>query len=405
MSALLEQRRPDHSLPQAFYTDQDVFDFDMKAIFERAWTMVGFEIEFPQSGAYIALEIGSAAVIIVRGKDGIIRGFHNSCRHRGARICQEAAGRTPRFVCPYHQWNYDLTGKLLRAAKMADDFIPENHGLVPIHVETVAGCVYASVAKTPLDFSPFRASVERALRPYNLQDAKIAHIGYLEERGNWKLVMENSRECYHCAAGHPEFQKAYPIAIGERGGALEHVDETETTRRLRLLGLDVPSEMNDWWQVARVPLNEGKVTFSVDGGALVSKRLIEQDGRDLGALRWAIEPNNFCHVTVDSAFMFSANPVHPTLTKVTAKWLVHKDAVEGVDYQVADVIRLWDETNMQDRDFIENNQLGVNSAGYIPGPYSPSAEPYVMSFVDWYCKMAREFIANGLTPSSVQSAA
>ena len=406
VSRLLDEHEPAHSLPRDFYTDAELFEFDLRAIFDRAWTMVGFEVEFAKTGSYLSLQIGSASVVVIRGKDGVIRGFHNSCRHRGAQICPPGRGAVPRLVCPYHQWSYDLTGKLLRAAKMGDSFEPEAHGLVPIHVETVAGCVYASVADRPLDFAPFRQAVEQALQPYNLCDTKIAHVGYLEEAGNWKLVMENSRECYHCAVGHPEFQKTYPISLGDSGGALVNDEESAFHYKLRALGLYVPSLTTDWWSVARVPLNEEKFSFSVDGGRLVTKSLIEQDGRDLGALRWAIEPNNFCHVTVDSAFMFSANPVTPTSTMVTAKWLVHKDAVEGVDYDVAEVVRLWDETNKQDRDLVENNQRGVNGSGYRPGPYSPLVEPLVIGFTEWYVGMARRYIEEkGLGAARVQSPA
>jgi len=163
---------------------------------------------------------------------------------------------------------------------------------------------------------------------------------------------------------------------------------------LQELGLYVPSITTDWWSVARVPLNGGRHTYSTDGQPLVRQKLIEQDGSRIGIVRWAIEPNNFCHMSVDSAFMFSANPTGPTTTMVTAKWLVHKDAVEGVDYNVPDLIRLWDETNKQDRDLVENNQRGVNGAGYVPGPYSPIAEPLVLSFIDWYHAMTSRFIEN-----------
>ncbi len=90
--------------------------------------------------------------------------------------------------------------------------------------------------------------------------------------------------------------------------------------------------------------------------------------------------------------MFSAMPVGPNETLVVSKWLVHKDAVEGVDYDVETLAELWTKTNLQDLELAENNQRGVNALGYTPGPYSQEAETLVMHFVDWYCTRATSYI-------------
>lgn len=114
--------------------------------------------------------------------------------------------------------------------------------------------------------------------------------------------------------------------------------------------------------------------------------MVADNNGDVGTLRWAIEPNNFCHAAGDNVFMFMALPVGPQETLVTAKWLVHEDAVEGVYYDVERLTHVWIQTNLQDRDLAENNQRGVNSMAYCPGPYSPEAEGYVDLFVNWYCE-------------------
>jgi Rieske 2Fe-2S family protein len=113
---------------------------------------------------------------------------------------------------------------------------------------------------------------------------------------------------------------------------------------------------------------------------------------DIGSMRWALEPHSFAHATADTVFMFSAMPTGPEETVVTSKWLVHKDAVEGVDYDVESLTALWTKTNLQDLNLCENNQRGVNSLGYVPGPYSQEAEFLVMRFVDWYCNEARAYL-------------
>jgi len=139
-------------------------------------------------------------------------------------------------------------------------------------------------------------------------------------------------------------------------------------------------------------LNEGFRSMTVDGEHVVKKPMCEAGEGDIGSLRWAIEPHSFCHATADHLFMFSALPVAPNETLVVAKWLVHKDAVEGVDYDVEKLTELWTQTNLQDLALAENNQRGVNALGYTPGPYSQEAETLVMHFVDWYCARAAAYI-------------
>ncbi|MGI4765143.1 MAG: aromatic ring-hydroxylating oxygenase subunit alpha, partial [Janthinobacterium lividum] len=104
--ALLDARRPGHTLPQPFYTDPNLLRFDLDAVFGRSWIMVGFDCEIPRPGSYMALTIGASPVVILRDRDGVVRGFHNACRHRGAQICAEGTGRRSLLVCPYHQWSY-----------------------------------------------------------------------------------------------------------------------------------------------------------------------------------------------------------------------------------------------------------------------------------------------------------
>jgi Rieske 2Fe-2S family protein len=136
--------------------------------------------------------------------------------------------------------------------------------------------------------------------------------------------------------------------------------------------------------------------------------MCESDGGDIGSLRWAVEPHAFCHAYGDHLFMFSAFPVAPDETIVVSKWLVHKDAVEGVDYDVERLAALWTKTNLQDRDLVENNQRGVNSLGYLPGPYSQDAESLAIGFVDWYCARARAYLAERLgepAPAAARKAA
>jgi Rieske 2Fe-2S family protein len=394
IKSLLDQRRPGHALPAVLYNDPAIYDFDMTAIFHQFWLMVGFEVELPDPGNYLSLTIDKSPVVIVRDRAGVLRGFHNSCRHRGAQICETGHGKTARLVCPYHQWTYDLSGKLVYAGRMQADFDPAAHSLKPIHVETVAGSIYICLADTPPPFEEFRDRVTPLLAPHDLLNAKVAVSATLIEKGNWKLVMENARECYHCQAKHPELAITFPLDATAHfaADAAGYVDRFNA--RMAAVGLPVGPVEGDWWQAIRFPLTAGNVTMSMDGKALVRKPMVDIDGGDVGSMRWALEPQSFSHAFGDHLFMFTAWPLGPEETLVQAKWLVHKDAVEGVDYDPEQLAHVWTQTNFQDRDLVENNQRGVHSAGYTPGPYSVEAESLVLRFVDWYCDAASNYIAS-----------
>ena len=390
MRALIAKRRPGYTLPQAFYTDQDVYEFDLAAIFHRQWIMAGFEVELSEPGSYLAFDVGRTPVVIVRGREGELRAFHNSCRHRGAQVCETGTGRRARLVCPYHQWAYDLDGRLVNAVRMTVN--TAELGLRPVHVRAVAGSLYVCLADDPPPFDDFATALEPLLAPHRLDRAKVAATRTLVEKANWKLVMENGRECYHCAARHPELAVTFPVRVT---GNHEYGDPAHQRRfvdRMAAAGLPTGPVDGDGWQAQRFALNPGVTALTRDGKPEVKRLLLDLEGGDLGSLRWAREPHMFCHAVADSVFMFSANPTGPEETVVTAKWLVHADAVEGVDYDVDRLTDIWMQTNLQDRDLAENNQRGVRGAGYLPGPYAPQEEALVMAFVDWYLRRAESFL-------------
>src|SRR5262249_18698175 len=122
-------------------------------------------------------------------------------------------GRISKFVCPYHRWTYDLDGRLVGASRMSGDFKSEDYRLRPIQVELLGGCIYVALSQGAPDFSSYREAVEPLLSPYRLSAGKVAFQSTLVEKANWKLVMENARECYHCATGHPELKRSFPVVI------------------------------------------------------------------------------------------------------------------------------------------------------------------------------------------------
>ncbi len=389
---LFAGRQAGHTLPRELYLDREVFDFDLAAIHSQTWLLVGFDVELPKPGSYMAVDIGRWPVLITRRVDGQLAAFHNSCRHRGAQVCATGRGSSPRLVCPYHAWTYDMSGALVHAPRMGETFDKAAHGLNPVHVQSLEGAIYICLATVPPPFDDFREKFGPLLAPHRLHEAKLAHESTLIEKANWKLVMENARECYHCGRRHPELAHTFPVGMSGNFdlGADKRLDEFNA--RMSEVGLPVGPVSGTWWQALRFALNEGALSMTLDGQPVVKKPMNKLGDGDIGSLRWSSEPANFCHATADHLFMFSAWPLSPDETLVVGKWLVHKDAREGEDYDIDQLTHLWTQTNFQDRDLCENNQRGIQSPGFTPGPYSAEAEALTIQFVDWYCDTATGYI-------------
>ncbi len=388
MLAKFQHRNSGYSLDREFYTDPGFYQLDLENIWYRDWLFVGHDCELPKPGSYITVQVGDYPVIVVRDRQQTIRAFHNACRHRGSRICSAAKGTAAKLVCPYHQWTYELDGRLLFARDMGPDFKPADFGLKPIHCETVGGYVFISLADQPMSFQPVRAQIEPYLAPHRLSEAKVAFEQTIIEKGNWKLTWENNRECYHCAGSHPELCRTYPEAPGVTGvNAHEDPETAEHWARCEAAGLPSKFVLDSLGQfrTARMPLLRDAVSYTMSGKAAVNRPLSDSvQTPKIGTMLLFHYPSTWNHVLGDHAVSFRVLPKGPLETEVTTKWLVHKDAVEGVDYSIDEMTKVWIATNDQDRRIIEENQFGILSPVYTPGPYSAVHEGGVIQFVDWY---------------------
>src|SRR5690606_12860509 len=144
---MLQNRERTYSLPQPFYSDERLHEIDMQEIFHKEWLIAGMTCEIPAKGNYLTLQIGKNPVLIVRGPDGVVNAFHNVCRHRGSRLCTGENGKVAKLVCQYHQWTYELDGRLLYAgSEMGSDFDMGQFGLKPINVKTAGGYIFICLA-------------------------------------------------------------------------------------------------------------------------------------------------------------------------------------------------------------------------------------------------------------------
>ena len=400
IQSLLSRRTPGHALEQPFYNDPGIFQTDLETIHYRDWLFAIPACELEKPGSYVTHKVGAYRVIIVRGADQQIRAFHNSCRHRGSIICKGKKGHAPKLVCPYHQWTYELDGSLLWARDMGPDFDPTRHGLKTVHCRELAGLVYICLADEAPDFDTFADIARPYLEPHDLANARVAHESSIIEKGNWKLVWENNRECYHCGGNHPALCRTFPddpTVTGIEEGVtpphlLAHFDRCEAAglpSRFYLHG-------DGQFRVARMPLKEGAESYTMDGKTAVRRWLGRVPMADAGSMLKFHYPTTWNHFLPDHSIVFRVTPISPTETEVTTKWLVHKDAVEGVDYDLKRLTEVWVATNDEDRRVVEDNQQGINSPAYTPGPYSATQESGVLQFVDWYCTTLADRLAPGI---------
>lgn len=403
LSDMLARRDPGYSLERAFYTDPEIYERDLEAIYYREWLFAIPACQLTKTGSYAQLQIGAYNVVIVRGADGEIRSFHNSCRHRGSVICKARDGQVAKLVCPYHQWTYDLDGKLIWARDMGPDFDPTQHGLKPVHLRNLAGLIYICLADEAPDFDTFAETARPYLEVHDLHRAKVAYSSTIVEKGNWKLVWENNRECYHCAGTHPALSRSFPLDPAVAGVSADgsvpanlqaHFDKCEAA--------GAPSKFHlggyaGQYRLARMPLEEKALSYTMDLKPASRRPLGRVTVPDAGTLLKFHYPSTWNHFLPDISLTFRVTPIGPQETEVTTWWLVDKDAVEGVDYDMKRLTEVWVSTNDEDREIVEANQQGINSPAYVPGPYSPIMEDGVEQFVDWYVKTMQR----SLSPRSV----
>jgi glycine betaine catabolism A len=394
IAKLLNKDRKGHTLPRELYVSEEAFHFDTQVMLKSVWLYACTVAHVKNPGDYYVFELASNSIIIVRGRDNEVRAFWNSCRHRGARICLEQKGRAPRLMCPYHQWTYGLDGKLLAARSMAEDFEKGDHGLNPVALENVSGLIFICMADNPPPIDRVKADMAGQIGIYNLDRLKVAVQDDYIEDANWKLVMENNRECYHCDLGHPELIGVLgTTGFGKDAPADDHLEAKRAEWRLLGIDHDLIEFPDGWWhRVARLALANGAVTQSIDGKLACQKLIGPFATPETSSLSVWTQPNSWHHFCCDHVVTFSLTPIAADKTLLRTSWLVHEDAVEGVDYDPDHIAKLWRTTNKQDGWFSHINHQGISNDGYVQGPYAVE-EKLVEDFKEFYAFAARAALA------------
>jgi Rieske 2Fe-2S family protein len=398
LKKLLDSRLPNHGLPRQFYHDELLYQAEMDAIWRKGWLFAGHSCQIPNPGDYFLYDVDGDSVIIVRGDDGQVNALYNVCRHRGSLICKEAEGSVKRFVCPYHQWTYDRSGKLMKFRGMQEGLDKSRLGMQRAHAREVEGMIFVSLAKQPLDFDAAAATISPVAKPQGLARAKVAKIMDFEVSANWKLVWENNRECYHCNVNHPQYIKAnfdhYNAddtlpRVAER----LHAVATRLEDKLAAQGMSLREEtgMTEfpdpehgiWYAANRTPLVEGYVSETMDGRQ-VAPLMGDYTDPEVGTLRIRSLPNFWIHASCDHSVAVRLTPHGLTQTDIRMIWLVDAKAEAGRDYDLEKLLPFWLLTAEQDWEICVNQQRGVTSHAYTPGPLSTFKEYNLDRFLRWY---------------------
>ena len=194
------------TLSAALYRDPAVFETERRRIFARNWLLFAHESQFAEPGSYIAQTVAGYPLIAVRGEDGVIRAFHNVCRHRAGPLAKDGAGKCDRALsCLYHGWRYSLDGRLASARDFgpATGFDPRDYALFPLKCETWHGFVFVNLDKDAEAFETTAASLEARMRHLPLDRFRKARVSTHDMRCNWKTYVENYLEGYHIPVLHP----------------------------------------------------------------------------------------------------------------------------------------------------------------------------------------------------------
>ncbi|MFP3186797.1 MAG: aromatic ring-hydroxylating dioxygenase subunit alpha, partial [Paraburkholderia sp.] len=394
---LIRSRRPGHGMPGELFGRKDVFDTDVDVFFHKHWILVGVTADVPEPGDVSTIDIGKVSILIVRDDDENIRTYRNVCRHRGARLKDAGKSTVGMLVCPYHQWTYDLNGELKHTTHMGIDFDRSCRGLIEVKTRIVGTHIFVCLAdEAPGDMDVLEETMVPRFATYDLAHTKIAHETEIIENGNWKLVMENNRECYHCSATHPELTASFlpedfefcPDGLSEASQRALDAYRTRTAASVSSWEQEglvcstvekLAPDIATGFRTQRLVIAGSGESQTMDTRVASSRLFADLQRRDLGDVHmWT--HNSWTHVMSDHAVVSYIIPLAPDKTLVRTKWLVHQDAVEGVDYDLKRLTEVWVATNMQDANLVAINYRGTQDPAYDPGPFSPFTEAYLELF-------------------------
>jgi glycine betaine catabolism A len=354
------------TLPRKAYCDPVWYAAEVEHVWKTSWIHVGRRAELP-AGIIRPIELAGQRLILVQDDAGQIRAFHNTCRHRGAELCAaEGALRGGRITCPYHQWSYDVAGRLISTAfgTPTGDFQKEDHGLFPVHLHEWRGFLFVCLSDTPPDFTEASIPEVAKLANWPLERLVAGHRRDWDIDCNWKIVWENYNECLHCPGIHPSLSKRVPVFAR---------------------GINAANEALDWTPDAPpIPsLSEGASTWTVSGKSCGPEFPdLTAAERDAGANFLTFYPTCYIAAQVDFLRVGTIRPLGPERTRLTITWLFPPETLAAPDFDLADAVDFVAQVIDEDAVACEMNQRGLVSDRYQSGRLMPQ-EFDIAHFHDW----------------------
>lgn len=267
-------------IPTARYTDPAFFALERARVFGRSWLFAGHESEWPEPGAYRLFTRSGAPIVIVRGDDGVLRGFYNSCRHRGAPVTRDECGVAKRLTCQYHSWSYGTDGvlKAVPDARSFADLRTEDLGLVPVRCEVLDGWVYVNEDATAGSLAEFLGPVGDQMAEINGPAMRLVGTQVHHLDCNWKLMVDAFLEVYHVRTVHPDNaallydDQSTTVTMLPNGNSRLTVEKREMLRDMPMVSpeFDNPAVGQLWRQTSTsygifpnlvVPMDTGAFTY------------------------------------------------------------------------------------------------------------------------------------------------
>lgn len=349
------------TLPSSSYWEADAYQRDLDAIWYRSWLLVCREADLAEPLAFRTIRVGTQEIIVLRDETGVLRAFHNTCRHRGSQLCQESAGRLKArlLTCPYHAWSYSLRGDLVRvpSKSLPQGFDKADHPLYRVALSTWRGFVFVNLAENPegtahSSFDPASGD----LGNWPLEGLVSGHVLRKVMNCNWKIFWENFNECLHCPGVHKELSRLVPIY--GRGLMARH-DDPEWERHA---DNDAPEFSGG--------LRDGAETWSRDGRAhspaFAGLTAVE---RAAGQTYATSLPSTFIVGHVDYVRVVRLVPLGSELTELTAEWLFSPEALAATD--IDNIVAFGTQVLEEDAGICEVNQKGLRSIRHRAGMLMP----------------------------------
>ena len=352
------------TLPTWCYTSEAFYQREVERIWRKAWNFVGHVDQVAKPGDYLAMEFAGVPLIIVRGKDNVIRAFANACRHRGSTLLDDGVGHCSTIVCPYHSWSYGLDGTLLGAPEMhkTEGFKPAENGLVELRFGSWGGFLFVCFDNSAPPLATWLGGLPEKLECYALDDMVLARRKVFDMACNWKIFVENAKESYHIGTVHKATINKYASA--------------------RSAG---------YW--VEEPTGEYVITFAQHENSMA---LLQGDagfppietlaGRREAGGTYApmLYPSTYLACTIDCAWYLELHPLGPNRTRLVHGALFPRSRMQRPDFAqlAANYYKRWDITIEEDIIASDRQQKGVASPYCVPGRFS-HREPLVHTIDNW----------------------